>query len=117
VEITLELTRATDFIVFHAKNLTITSLSLFTIIQPTADSTGTAGPRGKKIYANERDMVLVPKLEQVFVQTAAPINSKGNVTLIVGFEGQISDRLEGMYMSEYHGNDGHIRYITILIAS
>ncbi|CAG0917620.1 unnamed protein product [Notodromas monacha] len=72
---------------------------------------GEAGQMGKKVYASEKDIVMVPKNEQVFLQTATSVNDQCNLTLKMSFQGHLSDGLEGLYLSKYKNGDGAVSNI------
>jgi hypothetical protein len=101
VAITLRITDAKDFIVFHLKGLN------FTIVSITE-----AGVGGKRV--ENRRVLQYPHNEQVYVQTRDTLQKGKSYVLSVQFSGELATSLVGFYRSSYTTSDGEKRYRTII---
>ena len=101
IAIKIEAHEATNFIVFHSKNLTISTIDLFTT--DTRDS----DVRQIRIKKN---LATIPH-EQVYLELEEKLVAGQFYKLKMKFQGELTDGLTGFYRSSYELPDGSKRYI------
>ncbi len=100
VDITLQCKDSGDTIVFHSKNLTLSSRALFKV-------TGT-GERGQQIQVT--DLLENIGHEQVWIKLGESLEAGRQYVLRLEFSGFLTDSLAGFYRSSYTTSSGEKRW-------
>lgn len=90
VEIWLNVTRVTNFIIIHSKDLNITEV--------------TVNSRDQKLI-NVNKLLICNSLEQLYIELSDhlyPTGGRRNYTLHISFARKLEDKLEGFYISSYN---------------
>ena len=96
VSIKIKAEKATDFIVFHSKNLTISSYEFFTTNHQDNDL--------KKISINKK--LETKQHEQIYIEFDKELEIGQLYKLRLTFSGVLSDGLTGFYKSSYQTSNG-----------
>ena len=100
VKITCQVAVVTDFIVFHIKDLNITTLTV------TDVESGNQVPILEYLEYKTN--------EEVYVQLGTKLVVNKNVEINVGFKGDLVKKLAGFYKSTYKTKSGEERYVNLL---
>ncbi|CAH2297085.1 endoplasmic reticulum aminopeptidase 1 [Pelobates cultripes] len=97
-KITLSVTRQTQFVVLHSKNLDVTK-------------TGIERKRGSsKVYEDLR-LLEDPTNEQIALIASEPLNPGENYTIYIEYHANLSQSFRGFYKGTYKTADGEIRVL------
>ena len=101
VEIWLNITRVTDFIVIHSKDLNVTEIIVTSRDQRTI---------------NVKKLLICNSLEQLYIELSEklyPTGGRRNYTLKIAFDRKLEEKLEGFYISSYNesGTSDRKRYL------
>ena len=86
----VQVTQETNFIVFHSKNITITSRTINELL-------------------NVERMLEYPSREQIYLETDDYMVPGKAYAVRLKFQYMLSDHLEGFYLSKYKDKEGQTR--------
>ncbi|XP_065566563.1 glutamyl aminopeptidase-like isoform X2 [Artemia franciscana] len=96
--ITFYVTEETNFIILHSRNLTINEYLLRDV-------------RGKELTIRRSHECI--ELQQIYLETRGSLFPYQNYTLGIRFDGNLTESLEGVYMSKYTNSKNRTRFLAV----